>query len=173
MDEEWRPISNCPDFYEVSNFGRVRSAERTKLFRHPVSGKIFTRRYKSKLLSPATVKSGHQSVVIGRKYGSAQIHRLVLQEFLGPCPLDMEVRHWDGNPGNNRLDNLVYGTRKENILDVYDTHEAWRKLSAAQVREIRQMLAEGIRGARIAEKFGISQTTVSSIKLGGTYSWLP
>ena len=45
------------------------------------------------------------------------IHQLVLETFVGPCPDGMECRHLDGNPANNHLDNLAWGTRSENHLD--------------------------------------------------------
>lgn len=61
-------------------------------------------------------RSGHVIVSLGRKNAS-YVHRLVLEAFVGPCPEGMECRHLDGNPGNNRLDNLAWGTRKENYED--------------------------------------------------------
>lgn len=45
------------------------------------------------------------------------IHGLVLAAFDGPRPDDLETRHLDGNPTNNRLSNLIYGTGTENQLD--------------------------------------------------------
>jgi hypothetical protein len=37
--------------------------------------------------------------------------------FVGPYPEGMEIRHLDGNPENNALENLKYGTRSQNIQD--------------------------------------------------------
>lgn len=37
--------------------------------------------------------------------------------FVGPCPDGMEVCHNDGNPENNRVENLRYGTRSDNMRD--------------------------------------------------------
>lgn len=45
------------------------------------------------------------------------VHVLVLAAFVGPRPDGLEVRHIDGNPENNRLSNLEYGTSSENSLD--------------------------------------------------------
>src|SRR5271166_1685861 len=44
-------------------------------------------------------------------------HTLVLLTFVGPCPEGYECRHLDGNPANNRLRNLAWGTRLENAAD--------------------------------------------------------
>lgn len=53
----------------------------------------------------------------GGKFTTFRVHRLILEAFVGPCPDGMEARHKDGNPGNNRLDNLAWGTKEENTED--------------------------------------------------------
>ena len=45
------------------------------------------------------------------------LHRLVLETFVSKCPDGMECRHLDGNKLNNKLSNLKWGTRSENVLD--------------------------------------------------------
>lgn len=49
--------------------------------------------------------------------------------FAGPCPEGLEVRHLDGDPANNRLTNLCYGTHSENVQDSlrHGTHAQARK----------------------------------------------
>ncbi len=46
------------------------------------------------------------------------VHQLVLGAFVGPCPIGMECRHLDGNPSNNFLSNLRWGTHLENMEDM-------------------------------------------------------
>lgn len=48
---------------------------------------------------------------------SVRIHRVILEAFVGPCPEGMECRHLNGIRTDNRLVNLAWGTRKENIDD--------------------------------------------------------
>lgn len=60
------------------------------------------------------MKSGHVSVAVG-KGNSRQVHALVLLAFVGPYPAGCEILHLDGNPTNNTLTNLRYGTRSENL----------------------------------------------------------
>lgn len=48
---------------------------------------------------------------------SYRVHRLILETFVGPCPVGMEGRHLDGNKQNNHLTNLAWGTPKENGKD--------------------------------------------------------
>ena len=52
----------------------------------------------------------------GRKK-EERVHRLVLEAFVGPLPDGMVTRHLDGNPLNNHISNLQYGSQSENGLD--------------------------------------------------------
>lgn len=45
------------------------------------------------------------------------VHQVVARAFLGECPPGQETRHLNGDPKDNRLENLAYGTRSENVLD--------------------------------------------------------
>lgn len=45
------------------------------------------------------------------------VHQLVAESFLGERPDGADVRHLNGNPADNRVENLTYGTRSENVLD--------------------------------------------------------
>ena len=44
-------------------------------------------------------------------------HVLMMLTFVGERPDGLQIRHKDGDPTNNKLDNLVYGTPSENIGD--------------------------------------------------------
>jgi hypothetical protein len=91
--------------------------------------------------------------------------------FIGPPPVGMEVLHRNGDAKDNRLENLRYGTRTENIIDVYRQGGCWRKLNIDDVESIRFSLYCGLHGAELARKFDVSQSTISKIKLGRTYWW--
>lgn len=51
------------------------------------------------------------------KRKSFRVHRLVANAFYGERPEGLEVRHLDGNSLNNALNNLAYGTHKQNMED--------------------------------------------------------
>lgn len=108
--EQWRPVPGYEGYYEASDLGRVRSVWRTAR-----NG----RRWPSTILKPATHPNGHQQVVLSRANSKRTrwVHRLVLTAFVGPAPDSTVACHSDGNPANNRLENLRWDTRSENELD--------------------------------------------------------
>ena len=120
--ENWRPVVGHETQYEVSDLGNVRSLARewSQLAR---SGKEYVFRKKGKNLRPGPMLSGHLSVAIG-KGNSRTVHSLVMEAFVGPRPKNMEVLHINGVPSDNRLVNLRYGTRSENIRDAIQ-HGTW------------------------------------------------
>lgn len=122
-------------------------------------------------------KNGYRRVTLHRsgKGRTFYVHRLVLVAFIGPCPEGMESRHVNDNDrGNNNLNNLCWGTKKENAAD-RDRHGSTprgekigdSKLTDEQVKEIRRLYAETDLGQRdIAKMFGLAQCPVARIVTG-------
>src|SRR3546814_16009402 len=82
-----------------------------------------------------------------------------MEAFVGPRPDGMEVAHNDGDPLNNRLENLRYATPAENTDDKLKHGTLLRgnavgtaKLTVGDVRFIRQMRGK-IRGSELARRF--------------------
>ena len=173
MNEYWKDIPGYEGRYQASNLGHIKSLKRTVFSRNWSTGKPFPRTVPECILKPGRYcRSGHLSVILGRGSFGKPVHQLVLLTFCGKPPIKNEVLHINGDPTDNRLENLRYGTRTENILDVYRQGKCWRKLSIEDVDWIRFALFCGIRGSDIAKAKGVSQTTISSIKKGHTFSWL-
>lgn len=78
-------------------------------------GKVWSKR-RSKWLKLAKGKYGHLWVYLGRG-NRGDVHRLVLETYIGKCPKGMECRHLDGNPQNNNLSNLKWDTHYNNMQD--------------------------------------------------------
>ena len=97
------------------------------------------------------------------------LHRLVLEAFVGPRPDGDESRHLDGNPLNNTLANLRWGTHAENTADSRRLGRFATKLSEDEVREIRRRVTAGESRKVLAVEFGTSVTNINSIMNG--YSW--
>ena len=115
---------------------------------------------------------------IGRRCAKqVPVHRLVLLAFKGISG-GSQCRHLNGNALDNQPSNLMWGTASENMHDelIHGTAACLRtgeahpcnKLSAADVKAIKEQLAQGKRQCDIAIPFGISQRHVSSIKHGET-----
>lgn len=129
-----------------------------------------------RLMSPARDGNGYQFVGLchGRRGASLRkVHRLVLEAFVGPRPAGQQCRHLDGNPANNRLSNLCWGTPADNAADqvVHGTSPVGRKNPAAvldedKVRQIRRLLAEGTARSSAARLFGVSKSTINDIVRG-------
>lgn len=176
-NEQWRDVREWAGYYQVSDMGRVKSLARTVACGSNGRGR---RVIPETILKPYAMASGHLTVALGNLHdrkgrsgvGTHLVHRLVMEAFVGNPPEGQEVRHINGDPADNRLDNLCYGSRTENILDVYRQGKRWRKLDIKDVQGIRKRLRDGEQGSRIAKEYGISQSTVSKIKLGQTYWWL-
>ena len=120
----------------------------------------------------ANRNGGHRDVCLSRdgKVKQAFVHRLVLETFVGPCLEGMECRHLDGDPGNNRLENLRWGTRQENAADCIRHGRRPRGqehgraiLTAEQVAEIRSAAEQGEKSGRIAKRFGTTAGYVRRI----------
>lgn len=110
-NEQWKPVPGYEGSYEVSDQGRVRSLDRL------VPGKDGrVTRFHGRVLKPWENQVGHKYVQLGRK-DKRIVHRLVLETFVGPCPEGMEACHWNDVPGDNRLENLRWDTRRANSLD--------------------------------------------------------
>jgi NUMOD4 motif/HNH endonuclease len=106
VTENWLPVPDYEGLYAVSDRGRIRS----------LHGKTRVAGY---VLKPTVSRAGYLvvSLVKDTKQVQRKVHRLVLLAFKGPCLPGLESRHLDGNPANNALTNLAWGTVGENAKD--------------------------------------------------------
>lgn len=105
--EAWRPIAGYEGRYQISSFGRVHS--------------VFGRKSSGGLLACTIAKRGGYLIVgltKNAKLRTFTVHGLVAEAFIGPRPEGYDIRHLDGNPLNPSVENLAYGTRSENNLDM-------------------------------------------------------
>lgn len=173
MTEIWKDIPGYEREYQASTEGRIRSLTR-QITQKSRWGTFFTRTVKGRILRPGRYcESGHVSVVLKKGSNGKPVHQLIMLTFKGPTPEGQEIRHLNGDSTDNRLENLFFGSRTENIIDVYKTGEAWRKLTAFQVAEIKQALRNGVKGSTLARDFKVSQSTISSIKREVIFWWVP
>lgn len=153
MEEQWKEIAGSKQ-YAVSSLGRVRS--KFRILKQTISKKGYCK--------------VHVRMMDGREVTDT-VHRLVLLTFVGKPRQRHQCRHLDGNPQNNCLSNLRWGSVTENARDRKrhgtqaggETH--WKAvLSDAQVRQLialrRESEASGqpITYKELARMFGISHT---------------
>jgi hypothetical protein len=164
MQEIWKKI---PEFsrYEISNLGNIRSLN-------------YMDRGIVKNLKPALDK-GYMKTMIKNdngKYKTIAIHRIVASVFLGKKPTKKhEVNHINGAKNDNRLCNLEYMTRKENVRHAYTNNLVGSKkgsknnqsiLTEQQVIEIREHAKKHGRyygNKELAKKYGVSRDLIQRI----------
>lgn len=166
--ETWKDIPGYEGRYQASDQGHIRSLDRRVRCAHGA-----TRLMRGGILRPAASKNNpHLYVVLGHGAAGSLVHQLVAMTFHGPRPEGQEVRHLDGDPQNNRADNLAYGTRTENLLDIYRVGGTRPGgLNASQALDIFQRLQKGEKGVDLAKEYGVSESCVSAIKKRRTFAW--
>jgi hypothetical protein len=113
-------------------------------------------------------------------YYQPYVHRLVLETFVGPCPEGMECCHNNGNPSDNRVENLRWDTHLENAMDAVRHGTCPRgeahgkaKLTDDKVRQIVDVYGTGMFSLReIGARYGVSHTAVRGIVRGRTWGHL-
>lgn len=103
-----------------------------------------------------------------KKCRSVMLHQLVAELFIGPCPVGKDrVLHDDGNPANNRVGNLKWGTQKENMEDMVRHGRSLRglknpqaKLNQNLVQAIRILHKEGYSLSAIGQFLSVSRETI-------------
>ncbi len=112
--EIWKDIPGYEGIYQASNYGNIRTVEgkTTYSIRH---GK---RRWKSRMLKGRgdnKTTGKRVSLWKNKKHKDWLVARLVAITFLGEPEEGMTVNHIDGNRMNNRIENLEWLTRADNI----------------------------------------------------------
>lgn len=170
MIEKWINIDGF-ESYQISNFGRVKRVTTAPICNY------------GRILKQPCNNDGYPGVTLYNKSvrKTIKIHVLVLSAFVGPKPNGLERLHIDGNPKNNRLTNLRYGTHKENMNDKMKHSRHFQpdnmgekcgaaKLTNKEVLVIREMLRYGMDSqnrrlsrTKIAKMFGVGVRAIGDI----------
>jgi hypothetical protein len=104
------------------------------------------------------------------------VYRIILRTLIGPRPSGMECRHLNGDPGCNRLGNLLWGTKLENAEDRerHGTVVRGERSRAAKLDRMKIVICLSLARAelpqrKIAECFGVSQSTISEAIRGKSW----
>ncbi len=171
MYEIWKDVSGFEGIYQISTYGRIKRFWENTLLGY-------------KTLNPwMDNKTGYMRIDLCTKGYTThkRIHQLVLENFIGPRKPKMEGRHLDGNKLNNRLDNLLWGTKSENQKDrkLHGNPSSGGnfKLTPQQVFLIRRLLKSGRNGDSgvqyshriIADRFNVKKSTITDINIGRSW----
>jgi hypothetical protein len=159
--ERWATIARLPG-YEFSDLGRARTYWQEIRMRWGGSGRAMAEN--PRLLKPFVTSRGYFGIVLCDDRGRRaihQLHRIILEAFVGPCPDGHEGCHKDGSRTNARLDNLYWGTRSQNNFDrVQHGRHPLAKMSDEQVAEAMRLHGEGWSFVALAERYGVRHGSI-------------
>lgn len=178
MSETWKSVRGYGDgvaeCYEVSDLGRVRRS---------MSAPERRNAYRGRVLKLAPNNAGYLVVGLCDGSGNTQVryvHRVVMKAFDGGATVvRCEVNHLSGEKSDNRLVNLEWCSSSENAQHKVDTGlvEILRgeeignsKLDDGTVMAIRSLSKSGLTQQVIADRYGISQSSVSRVANGSGWA---
>lgn len=153
-------------------------------------GNVYSeRRGKRRKLHPCFNSYGYLCVSVPKgdgKFRKIGVHRLVLLTFVGEPGPNQETRHLNGTRSDNRLINLVWGTRKQQQADAIshgrrnrNPHKEPKQrslihfnagerngntnLTPDDVLRIRTLSDEGLTQKEIAKQFNVGDMCISRI----------
>lgn len=161
MIDEWKPIAGFETRYEISKLGKVKSLSPGHKLKNKRDGTLsgaLNKGYEFVVLSSGPIKK--------LKY----IHALVMEGFVGIRPQGMEVNHKNGIRNDNRLENLEYVTRSQNIRHglaevnkgrnlMRGTGHCWHKLTELVVSQLRKD-AKTMTYPKLRQKYKLAHNTL-------------
>ena len=174
MTELWRSVVGFA-LYEVSSEGTIRSLENKQTYWR--MGQLVERVRKGTVLTPGeTAKAPFYKRVTLVKDGKnyyRSVHRLVCEAFKGPAPKGYECCHLNDIAHDNRADNLVWGTPRENYeMGIANGKQPKNKLTKEAVEQIRADRKAGVSALEIASKYSISKYHVWHIASHKAWAWV-
>jgi len=165
--EVWKNIP-WGDNYQVSDHGRVRSLERIVVTKNG-----YQRKYRGYILNP-TISKSHGYCIVCVSGTHSLVHRLVAEVFI-PNPDNKQcVNHKDFDRHNNRVNNLEWVTRAENVEHQHRngriTHgedHSYSQINDFQARVIKK--TTGLYQRELGEIFGVSRNVIRFIQTGRSW----
>ena len=162
--EIWLPIAGIEN-YEVSSLGRVRR----------VTCRILRGNLRSSSRSK-TYKSRHVGVIKDGKLTIINVAHLVCTAFNSPRPVGSYCLHKNGDSLDNRPENLMWGTQKQNMEHasqhgtkknpprITGPNHYMAKLTTKQVEYIKAQPKKNGLHVELAHKFNVTPSAISKIR---------
>lgn len=154
MDEVWKDIDDFEGYYQISNFGRIRSCDRY------VNSKSGSKRLVRGNIHNCYVGHGgyyYISLYKDNKHRLCTLHRLIAKAFL-PNPNDLPcIDHINTDRKDNRIDNLKwvsYLENNKNEITIKHKKESMNLYRVEQLSEDKEVIAEYISTREASEKTG-------------------
>jgi hypothetical protein len=145
--EQWKDIPGFEN-YMVSDQGRVWSKRNEIVLKFGVNDRGYYR----------------VTMSVSNKRVTYSVHQLVMLAFVGECPEGHEVNHINGVKTDNRLENLEYVTRSENMLHAVNLQLVKSKLPQNKQNKIYKMYNSGKYSMRdLANIFEVSVATIFKV----------
>lgn len=163
--EEWKDIEGYEGYYQVSNYGRVKSLKRNYLGHDIVHQEI--------ILKPWLASRGYFYVNLSGTHHC--IHRLVSKAFISNLDNKPQVNHINGVKTDNRPENLEWCNASDNLIHAYkigsrpqigEKHH-FSKLNSFQVRVILRCF--GLPTDYLSGIFNVSISTIIRIRARKTW----
>lgn len=162
MDEIWKEIPDCRG-YKASNLGNIMNINTGNILKHFINKKGYSA----------------VSVIEHSKRRTMRVNRLVCYAFHGKNT-DMLVLHNNGNPQDNRPENLRYGTYKDNYMDAvnHNTNSKGHVHGRSKIKQenikdiINEYNAGGISFGALGVKYGVSAKAISLIVKRINWKWV-
>ena len=142
--EEWRDINGYEGLYQVSDWGNVRSVERSIIRYSKLTKTFFTQVFPQIIKKKHYDKDGYEMVNLKKdgKHETGKIHRLVAEAFIPnpdnkPC-----VDHINGVRNCNFAWNLRWVTQKENLNTPLAKHNISQSSKIKVLRRNRNNLGQ-------------------------------
>lgn len=169
MTENWKSVPGYEGRYEVSDLGRVRSIAWFREVRNKW-GSVNMRSTQGRSIKALVGHQGRFFVGLCLNGHTVRhtVSSLVMLSFAGARPAGLCVLHTDGDNKNNKLQNLRYGTHKENSADARrhgtlmlgERHWGTR-LTVDDILLIRRSADTGV---CLAAMYGVTPAAISLIR---------
>lgn len=181
-NEIWKDVVGFEGYYQVSNLGRIKSLFRMVRTNHAGSLQPVKEKIKKQTLAftvnHGKKRKGYLQVCLSANGINTYclVHRIVLIAFSKNIPENCEVCHIDGDSHNNRIDNLRWGTHKENMQDAVlsgtskrmgskkkcESH--WKaRFKNNDVLKIRELYHSGMSKSDIESLYGVKRGSLNHI----------
>lgn len=144
----WRGVVGYEDYYKVSD-----------------TGEIWSIRSQRKLATPVNKYRGYQEWTpkIDGKSRTMSVHMTVARAFLGD-PQGRQIRHLNGIKTDNRIENLAYGTPKQNQNDRRKRgYQGSKLLTEQQKLDIRSKSGKGRTTKSLANEYKVDYNTIHAV----------